>query len=136
MLASSEPLAPQRIKAPGDRFAYINAVAITGDQLTRAFHVRGALADARLSALKAYAEREGITPSSHAAEALVLRMGLAGDFLDGPGIADADWNDMMEAIARVRIVDDEEMVPLGDTGIRFDNQQFGELLEFAREMPW
>jgi len=119
-----------------DRFREINSVAITGNQLTRAFHVPDALADSGLSALTAYAEQEGIIPIGLAAKALVLRMGLVGDFLDGPGIPDAEWDYLMEALARVRLVDDEEIVPIGATGIRFDGKQLKELLDFARELPW
>jgi hypothetical protein len=135
MLAAEEriPLAHENERL--DRFREINAVAITGDQLTRAFYTDG-MADDRLAVLRAYAEREGLVPVDVAARALSMRMGLVGDFLHGPGIADADWSNMMEAIARVRIVDDENAVPIGDTNICFDEAQFAELLKFAKELPW
>jgi len=109
---------------------------MTGDQLERAFRVHGALDEERLAALSAYAEREGLTPPLTAAYALVLRMGLVGDFLDGPGIDEADWQPMMEALARVRIIDDPEALPVGDSGICHDGAQLQELFEFAKEMPW
>lgn len=121
---------------PVETFKSINAVTITGDQLNRAFHVAGALSDARLTALTAYAQREGLTPLSHAAQALVLRMGLVADFLDGPGIENKDWDATMEALARVGLVDDAEALPIGDSGICYDEAQFEELLAFARDMPW
>lgn len=136
MLAIAPDAAAGLVARPTGRFDEINAVAITGDQLTRAFHVRDALGDAQLSALTAYAEAEGIVPIGLAAHALVLRMGLVGDFLDGPGIADADWDMSMEALARVRLVDDPEMVPIGVTGICFDGAQFHALRTFARDLPW
>ncbi|WP_070156910.1 hypothetical protein [Sphingobium phenoxybenzoativorans] len=135
MLAAEQPTLASHGGEPSDRFKDINALAITGDQLTRAFYTDG-MAEDRLAVLRAYAEREGLTPVGVAARALSMRMGLVGDFLHGPGIPDAEWNNMMEAIARVRIVDDENAVPIGDTNICFDESQFEQLLAFAKELPW
>jgi hypothetical protein len=136
MLAVCPTDTTAQAQRPVDLYAGINTVSLTGDQLNRAFHVKGGLVRERLAALTAYAEREGIIPIAYAAQALVLRMGLVADFLDGPGIDNADWDPTLEALARVRIIDDEDALPIGDSGICFDEVQFEELLAFAHELSW
>jgi len=128
---------PAISRAPqDDRFKEINAVKLTGDQLNRAFHMQGACGDDAIAILTAFAEREGIIPVGVAAQALVLRMGLVCDFLEGPGIENDEWGATLEAIARVRLTDDEDALAIGESGICFDEAMFDEMREFAREMPW
>jgi hypothetical protein len=136
MLALVQSDTPSRQLKSADRYSEINAVKISGDQLNRAFQVEGALGDDRVTVLTTFARQERIAPLNHAAEALLLRMGLVADFLDGPGIENAEWNDTLEAIARVRLVDDADALPIGDSGICLDEAHFDELLAFIREIPW
>lgn len=123
-------------EAPGYDLENINRVKITGHQLDTALHLRGAGGEDRLSVFTDYAKAEGIEPLEHAAEALMLRIELACDFLDGAGPEDDDWKNKLEAIARVKLVDNEDARPVGESGVCFDQVQFDELLLFIREIPW
>ena len=116
-------------KACLDQF---NSLDITGDQLKRALTVYG-----REGAIEAFADAEGMKPMASAVAMLNCRRGLFMDFVDGPGVPDHEHDAHLEAVARVRLIEPtEDSVPLGDSGVCFDDRHFDELLELASELPW
>lgn len=109
-----------------------NSVDLTGDQLKRALAVYG-----RPGAIEAFADAEDMRPLASAVAMINRRCGLFFDFVDGPGIPDHEHAAHLEAVARVRLIEpNEDAVPLGDSGVCFDDRHFDELLELASELPW